>query len=595
VAQHPNFLIVMVDELRYPPVYESAELRAWVRENTPGQQAIRAHSLDFRRHYAASTACAPSRGSFYTGHYPSLHGVSQTTGAAKQSFDPDVFWLDPNTVPTLGDYFRAGGYETYYHGKWHITDADIMVPGTHNPLMTNDDDGTPLPRNVAYYAAAERLEEFGFSGWIGPEPHGSAKANCARVRDPGFARQAVDTLTRLGQRAREARDRGEQAPPWLLVSSFVNPHDIVLFGLLYKSWGFPFTEGYVPSIPEPPTREEDLGSKPRCQQSYVDVYPRMLLPQPTLEIYRQFYYYLQKEVDAHVNTVYGALRDNGLLDDTIVVFTSDHGELLGAHGGMHQKWHNAYEETIHVPFVLSNPKLFRSTQELDLLTSHIDVLPTLLGLAGIDAEQARASLAESHCEAQPLVGRDLSRVVLGQAPPATAAAPLYFLTYDQVSSGLADQSQVGVSYHPVIEPNNIETVIAELDTGHGRRLFKLSRYFDNPQFWSNSAGGRNTPPSDAETFTRAMFGPPLPSGAPASVAPAGVTLTRSERVADELEMYDVTADPLETRNLAHPDHANDETRSLQAQLEALLLAQCQQKRLQPQSGTVPGALSCQDI
>jgi len=49
----------------------------------------------------------PGRASLYTGHYPSLHGVTQTTGAAKESFDPDIFWLDPNGVPTMGDYFRA--------------------------------------------------------------------------------------------------------------------------------------------------------------------------------------------------------------------------------------------------------------------------------------------------------------------------------------------------------------------------------------------------------------------------------------------------------------------------------------------------------
>jgi arylsulfatase A-like enzyme len=64
-----------------------------------------------------SSACAPSRASFFTGQYPSLHGVSQTDGVAKNAIEPDVFWLDPDTLPTMGDYFRAGGYDTYYKGN----------------------------------------------------------------------------------------------------------------------------------------------------------------------------------------------------------------------------------------------------------------------------------------------------------------------------------------------------------------------------------------------------------------------------------------------------------------------------------------------
>jgi choline-sulfatase len=106
----PNILILMVDEMRFPPIYESAELTAFRQQYLLTQNALRSTGVEFTRHYAASVACAPSRASLYTGHYPSLHGVTQTTGAAKESFDPDVFWLDPNSVPSLGDYFRAAGY-----------------------------------------------------------------------------------------------------------------------------------------------------------------------------------------------------------------------------------------------------------------------------------------------------------------------------------------------------------------------------------------------------------------------------------------------------------------------------------------------------
>ena len=60
-------------------------------------------------------------------------------------------WLDPNSVPTLGDWFRAGGYETHYRGKWHISHADLMIPGSHEGLLASDETGRPIPAAVAAY------------------------------------------------------------------------------------------------------------------------------------------------------------------------------------------------------------------------------------------------------------------------------------------------------------------------------------------------------------------------------------------------------------------------------------------------------------
>lgn len=134
--EKPNFLVLLVDEERYPPVYENAEIQHWRNQNLMTQQLLRSHALEFHRHYIGSAACCPSRATLFTGHYPSLHGVSQTNGIAKQAFDSDMFWLDPNTVPTMGDYFRAAGYQTYYKGKWHISNGDIVIPGTHTSLAS---------------------------------------------------------------------------------------------------------------------------------------------------------------------------------------------------------------------------------------------------------------------------------------------------------------------------------------------------------------------------------------------------------------------------------------------------------------------------
>src|SRR4051794_32476455 len=80
----------------------------------------------------------------------------------------------------------------------------------------------------------------------------------------------------------------------------------------------------------------------------------------------------------------------------------------GGHGGMHEKWHVAYEEALHVPFIVSSPLLPGGARELDIPTNHADLIPTLLGLVGIDPDQALADLRSDHSDAHPLVGRDLS-------------------------------------------------------------------------------------------------------------------------------------------------------------------------------------------
>jgi len=125
----PNILLIMTDEERYPPPYESDAVAAFRRAQMSGRQRLREGGVEFHRHYAGSTACVPSRATLFTGQYPSLHGVSQTDGIAKQVTDPAMPWLDPDEIPTLGDWFRAGGYQTHYRGKWHVSHANLSIPG----------------------------------------------------------------------------------------------------------------------------------------------------------------------------------------------------------------------------------------------------------------------------------------------------------------------------------------------------------------------------------------------------------------------------------------------------------------------------------
>jgi len=539
MAKRPNVLLFLVDELRSPTVYDSPELRAWMVTHLRAQTALRKNGIDFPRHYVQSAACAPSRTSIFTGQYPSLHGVQQTDGIGKTTYDPGMFWLDPDMVPTLGDYFRAAGYRTHYRGKWHISHEDIEIPGTHNSLLSNTADGTPILENTELYRRANRLEKFGFEGWIGPEPHGNNQANCGWVRDPLYAQEALSLLDRL--------EREESDEPWLLVNSYVNPHDIVFFGMVWKMWGLPYpTDGQVPPIPPPPTQDEDLSTKPRAQQSYIDTYPQMFLPQPTVELYRQFYYFLQVEAENHVHAIYERLMRSRFADDTIIVFTSDHGEMLGAHGGMHQKWFQAYEETIHVPLIITGKPVTESARSVDALTSHADLLPTLLGLAGIDAESTAREVAKSHGETRRLVGRDLSSVVRGEThlPPGE---PVYFMTVDDVAQGLS-QVTGRRQWKNVLPPNQVEAIVVELDGA----VWKYVRYAQDVVAYANIT-------NPAINQIQQIY--------------AGVE--------DQYEQYKLSDDPTEITNLAWPGQETAESLQVRPQLEAILAEQRQTKRLTP--------------
>ena len=154
---------------------------------------------DPRRRASSSTATTPARRRACRAGPRCSPGSTRRCTACRRptawpssTTTPAMRWLDPDAVPTLGDWFRAGGYQTHYRGKWHVSHADLPIPGSHEGLMASDDDGRPIAEAVEAYRRADRLDPFGFSGWIGREPHGAAKSDCGTVRDGVFAEQVVD-------------------------------------------------------------------------------------------------------------------------------------------------------------------------------------------------------------------------------------------------------------------------------------------------------------------------------------------------------------------------------------------------------------------
>ncbi len=135
----------------------------------------------------------------------------------------------------------------------------------------------------------------------------------------------------------------------------------------------------------------------------------------------QYYVYMIMMVDRHILRVLEGLESSGLRGETIVVFTADHGEMGASHSMMMEKWHVAYQETVHVPALFSHPGLNPSGTPVAVpaQTSHIDMLPTLLGLAGATRDQletARTALSMDH-QAAPLPGADLTEVLRAGGGP----------------------------------------------------------------------------------------------------------------------------------------------------------------------------------
>jgi len=285
------------------------------------------------------------------------------------------------------------------------------------------------------------------------------------------------------------------------------------------------------------------------------VWPKLLYPQDTDLAYRRLYHSLHVLVDAAIMRILDELHTRGLADDTIIVFTSDHGDLLGAHGGLLQKWHNAFDEAIRVPLLVSGPGIDPDAGGVEIATSHVDLVPTLLGLAGVDVGTAAAAVARHHVETQPLPGRDLSPLLTGAAPAEALDAPVYFMTEDQISRGLRMTNRfTGEAFGPVEAPDKVESVITRLPTGPDGEpeLWKLNHYYDRLPECQESRGIRADP----------LAAPPVDA---------------------QWELHNLTTDPEERTNLA----AATATASIRTQLETILERTRDEMRRTPQHVNVP--------
>jgi arylsulfatase A-like enzyme len=486
-GKQPNILFVISDQERdwgwLPP---SVRL--------PWRERLAAEGLTLGNHYTHSSPCSPSRTTIHTGLHVPVHGVLDNT----------VFpWntsLD-TAVPTIGSTLRQAGYRSSYIGKWHLT-----------------------------YGPTPPMEAYGYSDWEGNDQHFMGWAGTGVHFDPVIADNAAHWLT-------ENATGLDQ--PWFLTVALVNPHDVMWYpidqpdyraahpdeleaarallaaskwmdGEVVPAYDDDYAE-VVDRLPE--NFGDDLISKPACHRQwrwdqqhsiwgYID-------PGDPRAWRRHLDYYvrLHELADESLGRVLGALETSGAWDDTIVVFTSDHGDMCGSHG-LRSKGPFVYDEIMKVPAVVKAPGLTAPGATTDALTSHVDLARTICGLAGAEP-------------APGMQGVDLGPVL---ADPAASVR-------DQV-----------LFCHATVHTSNIRTTRWQIRGSYDGR-YKYARYF--------GVGG-GLPNDD-------LSGKPTPMlyGADAAFED------------HEHELYDLQEDPHELVNLAHDRGRRAELRRRFDDLRAL--------------------------
>ena len=350
-AEHkPNILLIITDQ-QFADDMSCRRGQEFI--HTPTMDRLAQRGTLFTRAYSSNPLCMPWRNSVFTGRYPHQTGVTQNAAPPGG--------LDPQEFVCLGTYFRQAGYDAAYSGKWHLC-FNVKDTAAHGfELVT-----------------------------------GQVKGN----HDAGVTAGAVEFLARPHEK------------PFLLVASFLNPHNVCEWArrlagreqvLNCGEIGTPPPVEQLPPLPAnfaPPRNEPDgMTLLRRAYQVDDGPFPVGKFTEVDWRKLRWGYYRMIEKVDAEIGKVLAALRQAGLEDNTLVVFTADHGECAGAHG-FNQKT-VFYDESARVPLILACKGKTAGATTDKLVNTGIDLLPTLLEFAGLEVPKT-------------LPGRSLLPLAFGQ-------------------------------------------------------------------------------------------------------------------------------------------------------------------------------------
>jgi arylsulfatase A-like enzyme len=464
----------------------------------PGLIALRENAVVLCNHTIAATACVPSRAVLFTGHYGNETGVTQTDGIFKSGEDENFPWLDKDGIPTTGDWFCAAHYETHYFGKCHfaLSNNDKLTAfGFDNWNNSSPEPHGSNPANLGIY------RDPGFASLV--TDFIDQKANGGSVDKPWFAVASFtnphDITTYPALLRKILPDNAEGASATVPAEPLNIPEKGVSskkqsevnnskpkteknidtkLSVSLNPFGFPQDNADLPDSWNEKLRDNN---KPDCQYDFslkmgiaaaasasdnlvttknspdLVGLPFQLTtnnPEKWSKAYLQYYTYLHTVLDPHINSILQKLEATEMDKNTIIVFAPDHGDYGAAHGMLIEKWHTAYQEAIQVPVVVKLPGS-GSYKSIDNLTSHIDILPTLLGLVGVNINDLEVTVPnyksldkEEVFEGDKLIGADLSNLIMGidsdiRYKDGTVRNEILFVTADKITEPLALENKNG--------------------------------------------------------------------------------------------------------------------------------------------------------
>jgi choline-sulfatase len=381
IPKKPNIIVIMTDQERYAMHWPDG----WAEKNLVSSNRLREHGLTFHRAYTAACECTPSRAVLTSSeHYP-VNKVPRTPPTKGLPSDKELM--------DIGSLLKNhAGYDVVWKGKWHLS---LPLDGGYN--WTEKD-------------IANVQDKYALYGWTPPDA-----GNAIQEIENNTGGKSFDGLTTLGggfanndgryvngynkEDSKETAGWGkgildylksvaaidaDKRKPFCLFISLVNPHDIWVYPNSWAAAGYKKEDFTKMGIDLPPNNVDDLTTKPSIQLKARQAYnAKAPLKDSTAEKeYVNFYAYLNKKVDKHIETILDSLDLLGLTEDTIIIRTADHGE-LGLSHGMREKAYTVYEEMIHIPFIVSNPKMYPAPQTTDSIYCHLDLLPTIAELVDV--------------------------------------------------------------------------------------------------------------------------------------------------------------------------------------------------------------------
>lgn len=375
----PNFLIIMVDQLNGTlfPDGPASFLRA------PVLARLAERSVRFNANYCASPLCAPSRAAFMSGQLPSRTGVYDNAAEF------------PSSTPTFAHHLRRQGYRTVLAGKMHFVGPD-QLHGFEERLTTDvypaDFGWTP-----DWTKPGERID-----WWY----HNLASVTEAGVAEMTNQLEYDDDVAHLArQRIFDLARKGD-GRPFCLTVSFTHPHDP--YAMRRRYWDR-YDEADIP-MPAISIPYEEQDPHSRRILDFCD-FRRFNVSERHTRDARHAYLAAISYLDDRIGELLETLETCRFADDTIVVFTADHGDMLGERGLWYKM--NFFEGSARVPLLIAAPDRFEP-RGIAEPTSLLDLLPTLVELAG-------GSIAE----ALPLDGRTLVPLASGRAEPGRGVLAEY--------------------------------------------------------------------------------------------------------------------------------------------------------------------------